>query len=370
MPSAAERRREGSQTWNVWENGGDKFARWRRAENSVAPEAHTQKSWRVFNAHTKFYSLAFQTFHVWLPSARASGAGGDLEVIEMSTLFTKAIRALVFFLFALASLAHAQQNQQQQPPPKKKKLQASSNFAQYAGRDASNRLIAGGATRDVKVTDEAGAQSLKGQEAYDAGRYDEAVAAFKRVTELTPNSAKAFYQLGVAYETEGRNKEAVEAYKRAVALADRPEIKALSYYNLANVLAADKRPREAVEAYKQVIAIAPNEAVAHYNLGLAYAAAGQMKDAVESFRQAIKLKPDYAEANFNLGIAYGDLEQYREAADAFRRATQIKPDYAEAHFNLGLADLALGDRAGAQAEIKTLQSLKSPLAAKLQSLSD
>src|SRR2546421_503284 len=294
----------------------------------------------------------------------------------MSNLFTKAERPSLLSLLASAALAlgfattTAAQQQQQPPRPPKKKLQASSNFAQYAGRDASNRLIAGGATRNANMLDEAGTLSLKGQEAYEAGCYDESVAAFKRVTELKPTDAKSFYYLGVAYETAGRNREAVEAYKRAVALADKPEIKALSYYNMGNVFAADKQPAQAVEAYKQVIALVPEEAVAHYNLGLAYAAAGRTADAVESFKQAVKLKPDYAEADFNLGIAYGNLQRYRDAADAFKRAVEIKPNYAEAHFNLGLAYLALDDRAGAQAEIKTLQGLKSPLAAKLKSLSN
>jgi len=224
----------------------------------------------------------------------------------MSNLHTKATHPFFLSLLASAALGLATAAvAQQQPPPKppKKKLQASSNFATYASRDASNRLIAGGATREMKLTDEAGAQSLKGQEAYDAGHYDEAIAAFKRVTELSPSSAKAFYQLGVAYETAGRNREAVEAYKRAVGLTDKMEIKAVSYYNMGNALSADRRPKEAVEAYKQVIALAPDEAVAHYNLGLAYTAAGQMTDAVESFKRAVKLRADYAEADFNLGIA-------------------------------------------------------------------
>src|SRR5437763_13080988 len=132
----------------------------------------------------------------------------------MSNLFTKANRSSLLSLLASAALllglAATASAQQQQPPPKppKKKLQASSNFAQYAGRDASNRLIAGGATRNAGVMDEAGAQSLKGQEAYEAGRYDEAIADFKRVTEMKSDSALAFYNLGSAFETAGRNKEA------------------------------------------------------------------------------------------------------------------------------------------------------------------
>ncbi len=68
------------------------------------------------------------------------------------------IRAAVVFAALLSApllggaplSAHAQPPQQQ-PTPRapKKKLQASSNFAQYAGRDSSNRLIAGGATRNL-----------------------------------------------------------------------------------------------------------------------------------------------------------------------------------------------------------------------------
>jgi tetratricopeptide (TPR) repeat protein len=291
----------------------------------------------------------------------------------MSNISKKAIRnfvvtAFAFALLALTSPAFAQQTPPKPPP--KKKLQANANFTQYAGRDASNRLIAGGATRDLTVTDDAGALNIKAHEAYDAGRYDEAAASFKRLTELRPKDAKAFYELGVTYETAGHHREAVAAYRQAVALADRMEIKAMSYYNMGNIFAADKQPKDAVEAYKQVIALVPDQAVAHYNIGLAYAAAGQMNDAVESFKQAIKLKSDYAEAYFNLGIAYGNLERYREAADAFKQAVQIRPDYADAHFNLGLADLALDDRAGAQAEIGVLQGLKSPLAEKLKSFSE
>src|SRR2546421_8233482 len=92
----------------------------------------------------------------------------------MSNLFTKANRTSVLpsvlyilasaaLALGLATTAFAQQQQQTPPRPPKKKLQASSNFAQYAGRDASNRLIAGGATRNAKMLDEAGTLSLKGR---------------------------------------------------------------------------------------------------------------------------------------------------------------------------------------------------------------
>src|SRR2546423_15638117 len=93
----------------------------------------------------------------------------------MSNLFTKAKRPSLLSLLASAALAlgfattTAAQQQQQPPRPPKKKLQASSNFAQYAGRDASNRLIAGGATRNANGTDEAGGPGLEGPEGRGGG---------------------------------------------------------------------------------------------------------------------------------------------------------------------------------------------------------
>ncbi len=253
----------------------------------------------------------------------------------MPKTFTLVTRALVMLLavaaLGLVPVASAQPQQPQGQKPPKKKLTGGSNFAQYAVRDASNRLIAGGATR--AVGDESLAVNQKAHDAYEAGKYDEAITGFKRLTELKPTSATAFYHLGVSYETAGRNKEAIEAYKKAAGILDKSDMnddtkgwKAMSYYNMANTLAADNQPKEAIEAYKQVVTLMPGEAVVYNNIGLAYAASDQATEAVESFKKAISAKPEYVEAHFNLGLAYHDLE----------------------------------DKAGAQAEIKALEDLKTP----------
>ncbi|MBC7929267.1 MAG: tetratricopeptide repeat protein [Rubrivivax sp.] len=257
----------------------------------------------------------------------------------MPKTFTLVTRTLVTFLafaaLGFASLATTTATVSPQnantPKPPKKKLTGGSNFAQYAVRDASNRLIAGGATR--AVGDESLAVNAKAHEAYDAAKYDEAIAGFKRLTELKPTSALAFYHLGVSYETVGKNKEAIEAYRKAAAILgksdmndDTKAVKAMSYYNMANALTADNQPTEAIEAYKQVVTLMPGEAVIYNNLGLAYAASDQATEAVESFKKAISVNPEYVEAHFNLGLAYHDLE----------------------------------DKAGAQAQIKALEDLKTP----------
>jgi tetratricopeptide (TPR) repeat protein len=238
-----------------------------------------------------------------------------------------------------ASAQNTNQPQAQKPP--KKKLGSGSNFQNYAQRDASNRLIAGGATR--AVGDEALAVNQKAQEAYEAGKFEEAIAGFKRLTELKPTSAQAFYHLGVSNETAGHYKEAIEAYKKALAILDKADmnddvktLKAMSYYNMGNSLSADNQPAPAIESYKHVMTLLPDQPVVYNNIGLAYAASDQADEAVASFKKAIELDPKYAEAHFNLGLAYHILE----------------------------------DKAGEQAEIKTLEELNPELAAKLKGYKD
>jgi tetratricopeptide (TPR) repeat protein len=263
----------------------------------------------------------------------------------MPKQFTCATRAVLLSLLAAFTLSFilAGVGLAQQPPPKppKKKLGSGSNFQQYAVRDASNRLIAGGATR--AVGDEALAVSQNAQKAYEEGKYEEAIAGYKHLTQLKPTSAQAFYHLGVSYETAGKNKEAVEAYKKSLSILDKADmnddvkaLKAMSYYNMANVLSADNQPKEAIESYKQVMLLMPDQAVIYNNIGLAYAASEQADEAVASFKKAI----------------------------------EIDSKYAEAHFNLGLAYHILGEKAGEQTEIKALEGLKSELAAKLKGLKD
>ena len=216
-----------------------------------------------------------------------------------------------------------QQPSQGQPRAPKKKLQAGSNFSDYAGRDASNRLVIAGATRNA--LGEAARQNQLAEEAYTAGRYEEAAAALRRVTQLNPRDADAFYRLGQTQEAAGHRREAIAAYRKALELAGTEDsskiLRASASYNLGNVLADEGRADEAAAAFRLVTELLPSEAVAHYNLGWAYAAVGRTPEAVASFREAVRLKPDFADAHYNLGLALlaaGDKQAARAAADSLR----------------------------------------------------
>lgn len=267
----------------------------------------------------------------------------------------------------------AQQPQPQPTPAKKKKLPPGSRgFEQFANRDASDKLIAGGATRGG---DEASMRVAAGTDLFNEGKYAEAAAELKRAAALEPTWFRAQYRLGMAHEAAGNYKDAAAAYAKAVALKPEPifdgseEVLTYARYNLANTLALSEQHAAAVEAYHKLIADLPVPlSKPYYNLGLSHVALDQKAQAVEAFKKAIEINPDYAEAHYNLGLLASRDERYAEAAAEFLLATKSKPDYAEARYNLGLVYYLTDNRAGLAQQQKALQDMKSRFAADLAKL--
>jgi len=197
------------------------------------------------------------------------------------------------------------------------------------------------------------------------GRWKEVIETCKQAIKLKPDYAEAHNNLGVAYDELGRNQEAIEAYKQAIKLE--PDL-AKAHYNLGITYANLGRWKEVIEACKQAIKLKPDYAEAYYNLGLAYANLDRWKEVIEACKQAIKLKPDFTEAHNNLGLAYANLGRWQEAIEAYKQAIRLKPDHAMVHNNLGIAYLKIGDKGAALEEYKILKTLNPEMANKLFNL--
>jgi len=252
--------------------------------------------------------------------------------ILLSRIGKLSFSALFVLSLSLVGLVAAQaQPAGQNPPPKPKKTlpKGSKGFAQFAGRDASDKLITGGATRggmdpDAKPSEVAYKEAIEnGTSSYEEGKFKEALDAFKRAAAAKPDDFVAQYSIGVTYEAMGQFKEAAEAYKRAVTLKPDEEHEGqdlLAHYNLGNTYAAAGQHKEAIEVYQQVLRRAPRASMVHYNMGLSYAVLNQPKEAIGAFNEALSLKPksDVELLYYNMGLAYGKNEQYSEAAEAFK----------------------------------------------------
>ena len=174
----------------------------------------------------------------------------------------------------------------------------------------------------------------------ELGKYDAAVASFRRVLEIIPDHADAHNTLGNALSELGKQEEAVASYHRALAI--RPDY-AEAHNNLGNALKNLGQREEAVASYHSALAINPDYADAHYNIGVSLSELGSLEEAVDSYHRALAITPDHAEAHNNLGNALKDLGKYEEALASYDRALEINPDYAKAHYNLAHTLLVKGD---------------------------
>jgi len=160
--------------------------------------------------------------------------------------------------------------------------------------------------------------------------------AQKSLGEKDPNAALVFFKLGEAYDSAGRNEEATEAYKQAIAL--KPEVPGY-YNNLGNVLARAGKIDEAKAAYAKSAELDPaNAATAYRNFGISLYNANRLADAIEPLQKATELDPKSAQAWYLLGASLlmkmttkkvGDREEVQLAPgtiEAYQKAEELDPN--------------------------------------------
>ena len=159
--------------------------------------------------------------------------------------------------------------------------------------------------------------------------------ASKNLVEKDPNAHLVWFKLGEAYDTAGRNDEAVQVYQQAIAAkSDVPGY----YNNLGNVLARAGKIEEAKAAYtKNAELDPPNAATAWRNFGISLYNANRLGDAVEPFKKSAELDPKNAQTWYLLGASLvykmttkkvGDKEEVQFAPgtiEAYQKAVELDP---------------------------------------------
>ncbi len=191
-------------------------------------------------------------------------------------------------------------------------------------------------------------------------------AAGGRPGGLPPaHQAVLLLRQGLDLHRGGRLAEAVDLYRRAIALDPRnPDGPTL----LGSALAGLGRNDEAVDCLLKALAIDPANARAHNNLGIVYRGKGMGLKATDSFRQALALDPRLIEAHVNLGNLLADGGDTEGARAAYERAVALDPANPLAHFNLANLLSALNKPELAESHYRRAIALKPDHAEALNGL--
>lgn len=149
------------------------------------------------------------------------------------------------------------------------------------------------------------------------GKFDDAVAAFRRQLELNPADPHANEYLGMALEQQKKDDEAAAAFRRQTEI---DPLDANAYIALGGILLAQRDfARAAVELDKATI-LAPKRPDLFVDLGRAYLNAGDASKGLAAFEKAIALSPTapvWNDIAFNMAdakVELGKAQQYAEAA--------------------------------------------------------
>jgi tetratricopeptide (TPR) repeat protein len=179
------------------------------------------------------------------------------------------------------------------------------------------------------------------------GRFEESVAQWRKVLEVSPDDALALNNLGMALLLAGHRDEAITHYQRATEIKLRRALEvnprnAEARDSLGMMLLKTGRVDEAITQFQKALELKPEFAPARSNLGSALAMKGRLDEALVQLRRALEIDSGYAPAYYHLGLVLTERGEAEEAIRQWQKALEMNPSYAEAHASLGNALYARG----------------------------
>ena len=175
-------------------------------------------------------------------------------------------------------------------------------------------------------------------------KYVEAIAAFK-LAQANGSSYDILYNLGRAYRQYGQSlkesdkKLSNENLKLAAEKLEEArgvKVDALDAYFQLGMCYRDLALYPlAVDAFKKALALAPQDPAIYYQLGICAIEQGYNREAEAYFLDGLRIAPDHTLILVALGRLYSDTRRYSDAAAALLQATQHDPMLWEAWLELG-----------------------------------
>ena len=194
------------------------------------------------------------------------------------------------------------------------------------------------------------------------GSLEEAAACFIQALKINPKFLKAFQNLAVVLESQGKLAEAQRYLEEAQHLSplnparlyhlgqlclkngdcEKAKHYLLESWLKGHIVPPDQRPevaetflsagldQVAEELLLQAIEDTPHEASLYNRLGVTLRRQKKHRQAMEYYQKALKLDPKNKEVHFNLGVLYFDLKENGKALKAFQDALRLCPDFVEA----------------------------------------
>ncbi|MBD0371219.1 MAG: tetratricopeptide repeat protein [Pyrinomonadaceae bacterium] len=172
-----------------------------------------------------------------------------------------------------------------------------------------------------------------GEYFFRAGRMAPARSYLQRAFDLAPGDDRVCLLLGLALGDEGEAESAKMLLSDAVR---RNDSSFAAHYGLGRIFAAEERWRDALQEFKRALAVRSSPE-AHYVVGCCYYQLGHDRMASRHLRKAIGMDSGYAAAFYVLGLVLlrtGQRVEARSCFQAAREKSSSEPRYGIAARNM------------------------------------
>lgn len=187
-------------------------------------------------------------------------------------------------------------------------------------------------------------------------RFELAIRELQQELLANPDDSRTHALMAVCLRQLDRNKEALEAARRAVQLAADD---AYAHYVLAGVYLDLDRYKEAEQSIREAIRLDPEDADYYTRLSSVQLQQRQWEESLGSSERALELEPTNANALNFRSIALDRLNRKDEATAATEGALAANPDDPVAHASRGWHELRHGSRDTALAHFREALRLDS-----------
>ena len=188
------------------------------------------------------------------------------------------------------------------------------------GRFITFRSTQQGAGAEEERSPEALALLAQARAAFLRHDVAEAEEKVERVVKTDPNYGEAWAVLGGIRMEMSKPEEALEAFRKAVALDPKdPRFQ----WTLAVALGATNRSQEAIRAFRDLLQISPNNAAAHGALATLLYDTGKYAESAAEYEKTLEIGPPTAFWLERLAWAYLQLGEADKAVSTFDKALPL-----------------------------------------------
>lgn len=167
-----------------------------------------------------------------------------------------------------------------------------------------------------------------------------AIRLYRQLLRDKPDDISILNQLGELYMKAGKDDQALPVYKKITEI-DKTAVK--PFITIGGIYRRLKMYDESIAALEQALVEDGTNAQISYNLGFTYKVMGNSDAAVSCFEEAIELNPDDVLAYNHLGVIHAENGDYEKAVQSYLRGLNIDANHPVLLLNIAKSYEAMGE---------------------------